>query len=332
MVRLSEIIRKSGDKKYTERTGPLSKVFETIKKEETRSKFRKTYEEAILYVKRLMNNIKQGRTIEDRELIYVSEKIIDDICIDRNMLLSLVNQLSLDIKKENYLYEHSVNTSILATNIGLALRLNERELKDLCASSLLHDIGMLKIPEEIIKKPSKLTKKEYDQIKKHPLYGLELLKKIKYPPESAARVIYQHHEKTDGSGYPEGKKGDEISQHAKIVAIVETYAAMTHPRPYHRILPYEGTKMIVQTGRNSFDSEILKVFLKYITPYPPGSFVLLNNNEIGRVVSINEDLPMRPVVEIVIDAEMNPLDEPKRINLANSPVIAIKKAIDEPVL
>jgi len=274
----------------------------------------------------------QEKTLKNGKLLYIAEKIVDGIHNERDLLLSLVNDFSLDIKKDNYLYEHSVNTSILATNLGSALGYNRPELVDLCASSLLHDIGMMKIPEEIRNKPSKLTKEEFNLIKKHTLFGLELLEKIKNPPKSAYEVIYQHHEKIDGSGYPEEKKGDEISKYAKIVGLVEAYEARTHPRPYHRVLPYEGVKIVVQAARISFDQELVKAFLKYITPYPPGSFVLLNNSEIGRVVHINEDLPMCPVVDIILDAENNFLEKPKRINLADTPVLSIKKALNEPAM
>jgi len=332
MIRLSDILRKEREKKAAEETIKISPLFKPERKEEGLKKIQTTYEAAILNVKRLMSDIMKVKILEDREFFHTAENIVYDAQREKDVLLSLVNDFSLEIKKENYLYEHSVNTSILATNVGLAMRYNRGEVVDLCASSLLHDIGMLKIPEEISKKPSKLTKEEFDIIKKHPHYGLELLKRIKDPPQSAAEVIYQHHEKIDGSGYPEGKKGDEISDYAKIVGIVEAYEARTHPRPYHRILPYEGVKMIVQASRTAFDPELVKAFLKNVTPYPPGSFVLLNNDEIGRVIAVNEDLPMRPVVEVVLDADKNFLEKPIKINLADSPVLSIKTALSEPAL
>jgi len=194
----------------------------------------------------------------------------------------------------------------------------------------LHDIGMLKIPEQIINKPSQLSREEYEQVKQHPRYGLMLLELIKYPTQSSAEVIYQHHEKIDGSGYPEGKKGNEISEYAKIVGLVEVYEARTHPRPYHRVLPYDGIRMVVQAPKSTFDARLVKDFLKQFSPYPPGSYVQLNNNEVGRVIGLNEDLPLRPVVEILVDSGGNSLEKTKQINLANFPVLSIKKATKDP--
>jgi HD-GYP domain-containing protein (c-di-GMP phosphodiesterase class II) len=234
-------------------------------------------------------------------------------------------------KQEDFLYAHSVNTSILATNLGLAYGYGRSELIDICISSLVHDIGYLKLSKKIINKPAKLTREEYDLVKKHTINGVALLSKIEGIPECASEVVHQHHEKVDGSGYPEGKRGDEISSYAKIVAIAEVYEAITHPRPYRRekIIPYQAVKTIVQEEKNSFEPELVKVFLNSISPYPPGSFVLLNNGIIGRVISIKKAHPLRPVVETFFDEDGKPPEKPKRIDLAQASMIHIDKALDE---
>lgn len=402
MVRLSEIIRKTEEKKSKDRASLVSKATKIKKDEKTKRNkesiqaIQKIYEDAILQINQIMNDIIQGKAIKGREVVNLAKKIVERIRINSDILLSLVNKFSLIEKEDKYLYTHSVNVSILAANLGLALGYNKNGLVDLCTSSLLHDIGMLKIPQEVITKPEKLTEEEYDlvrkhpsyglklldnirakkpliygpklwdkiknfassllhdigmlkipeevitkpeelakeerdPVKKHPTYGLKLLDKINSLTKSTSEVICQHHEKIDGTGYPEGKRGEEISEHAKIVAIADIYEALTHPRPYRRsrILPCDAVKMIVQEAGSSFDPKLVKVFLNYITCYPVGSFVLLNNNEIGRVILTNENLPLRPVVEIVFDSGGKPPEQPKRIDLAKSPVLSIKKAIDE---
>jgi len=331
MIKLSEIIRKTAEEKPQEKPGLISEVIKIKKNKDKESllDLKKIYEEAILEVRLIMNDLKEGKVVEGKRVTNISEKIVEWLSIDKDMLLSLINNFSLYEKAEDYLYAHSINTSILAINLGSAYGLSKDELIDLCASTLLHDIGILKIPLEIITKPSKLTKEEFDLVKKHPDYGLQLLENIKDPPRSASKVIYEHHERIDGTGYPEGKKGEEISELAKIVAVVEVYEAITHPRPYHRSIPYEGVKMVVQEAKSSFEPKWVKIFLNHITPYPPGSFVLLNNNEVGKVVSINENLPTRPVVEIVVNAGGKRLEKPKRIDLAKSSVLHISKALDE---
>lgn len=331
MIKLSEIIRKKTEgEEIQNKPGLISEVIEIKKAKESLPEIKKLYEDAILEINLIMNDIREGKNIEGKEIAIIAEIFVNRLCVAHNTLLSLVNIFPSYKDQKDYLYEHSVNCSILAASIGLALGFDKNELIDLFASSLLHDIGMLKIPQEIIKKPSKLTKEEYDLIRKHPIYGLELLNNIKYAPKSAHEVIHQHHERIDGSGYPEGKRGEEISEYGKIVALAEFYEAVTHSRPYRmeRYIPYDALKMIIQDERDSFDPKYVRVFLDYITPYPPGSFVLLNNNEIGKVISINEKLPQRPIVEIFFDVEGKPPEKPRRIDLSKSPILFIKEAVN----
>jgi HD-GYP domain-containing protein (c-di-GMP phosphodiesterase class II) len=331
MVKLSEIIRKSAGTKYEEKPGLISEAFEIKKSKESLAELKKTYEDMVLHLMLIMDEIKAGKTVAERKIASLAEIITDILRADNNMLLSLVHIFSYLGKQEDFLYAHSVNASILATNLGLAFGYGRSELINLCVSSLVHDLGYLKLPQEIINKPSKLTKEEFNHVKKHTIFGVELLSRIEGIPECATEVVHQHHEKVDGSGYPDGKRGDEISDYAKIVAIAEVYEAITHPRPYRRekIIAYQAVKTIVQKEKDSFAPELVKVFLNSISPYPPGSFVLLNSGAIGRVISVNKNHALRPVVEIFFDADGKPPETPMRIDLAKAPVVNIDKALDE---
>jgi HD-GYP domain-containing protein (c-di-GMP phosphodiesterase class II) len=331
MVKLSEIIRKSTGPRYQERPGLVSEAFDIKKQKESLAELKKTYEDMVLHLMLIMDEIKEGKIVAERKIGSLAEIITDILRADNNMLLSLVHIFSYLGKQEDFLYAHSVNASILATNLGLAFGYSRSELINLCVSSLVHDIGYLKLSQETINKPSKLTRDEYNQVKKHTIYGVELLSQIEGIPECATEVVHQHHERVDGSGYPDRRRGDEISEYSKIVAIAEVYEAITHPRPYRRekIIPYQAVKTIVQEEKNSFAPEIIKVFLNSVSPYPPGSFVLLNSGAIGRVISVNKSLPLRPIVEIFFDASGKPPEEPMRIDLSKAPVVNIDKALDE---
>jgi HD-GYP domain-containing protein (c-di-GMP phosphodiesterase class II) len=331
MVKLSEIVRKNSSEKSQEEPALVSEALKVKENSENLPQVKKIYEDAILSTRLIMKDIRAGKTIKGSDVFSIAEFLVNRLRASGNLLLSLINIFSFYDERDDFLYSHSVNVSLLATNMGLALGYDESQIVDLCASSLLHDIGMLKIPEEIINKPSKLDEEEYKLIREHPAYGLELLVNIKDPPKSAPDVIYEHHEKVDGSGYPEGKKGEEISEYARIVALIEVYEALTHPRPYRKRknIPYEGVKKIIQEERNSFDLRLVKIFLNFITPYPLGSFVLLNNGEIGRIIRINDNFPLRPVVELYFDAQGKPPERPARIDLTKSAILHIEKAIDE---
>jgi len=333
MVTLTELIKKSKEKKSPEKKISISEAVQVTpdKEKERQQEIEEIYASAILRLKQILDEIVLGRTKEWREIVQIVENIVDKFIIRPEIFLSLVNNFFLREIVEDYLYPHSVNVSILAANLGFALGYNKSEVIDLCACSLIHDIGMLKISKQIIDKPSKLSEEEFTEIKRHPVYGLAFLLKIKDSPKITADVVYQHHENKDGTGYPEGKKEDEISEFAKIVAIAEVFEAMTHPRPYRteRIIPFAAVKIIIQEDEAKFDQKVLKAFLNYITFYPINSFVALNNNEIGRVIGINNLSPMRPIVEIVFDGQGNQLKKLKIIDLTKSPVLFIKKAIDE---
>ncbi len=333
MVTLSELIKKSKEKKTPEKKISISEVIQVTpdKEKERQQEIEEIYASAILRLKQIMDEIVQGRTKESQEIVQIVEQIVDNFIIRPEIFLSLVNNFALREIVGDYLYPHSINVSILATNLGLALGYNKSDMTVLSACALIHDIGMLKISKQIIDKPSKLTEEEFAEIKRHPVYGLAYLLKIKDAPTTASDVIYQHHENKDGTGYPEGKKEDEIAEFAKIVSIAEVFEAMTHPRPYRteRIIPFAAVKMMIQEHEAKFDQKILKAFLNYITFYPINSYILLNNNEVGRVVGINNLSPMRPVVEIILDGHGIHLKKPKIIDLTKSPVLFIKKAIDE---
>ena len=331
MVKLSEIIRKTPETKGQEERPQISDAVKAKENSESLPEIKKIYESSILLTKMLMDDLRKGKTVEGKDIVDMAKILVTKVRSSNNLLLSMINIFAFYSGKEDFLHSHSINVSLLAACIGLALEYDENKIIDLCASALLHDIGMLKIPAEVITKPSELSKEEERIVKQHPLYGLELLKNIKNAPKSAAAVIHQHHEKMDGTGYPEGKKGEEISEGARIVAILEVYDALTHPRPYRqsKFIPYEAVKMIIQEGKESFDPNLVKVFLNLVTPYPLGSFVLLNNGEIGRIVGINDGFPLRPVVEIYFDREGKPPEKPTRIDLTKSFIIYIEKAVDE---
>jgi len=334
MVRLSDILRKAEEEKYQNKESVVRDAVRLKKETQSLPGIKKIYEDAIIRTKTILDDIKAGKTIEGKDVFSVARKIVDGLQTNYNLLLSLLNIFTPVEEKEDFHHRHSVNTAILSTCLGVALGYKKNRLIDLCVCALVHDVGMLKVPLEIVNKPSKLSSVEQNTIKRHPSFGLELLENIKGLPDEAANVIYQHHERVDGNGYPEGKRREEISEFAKIVAMTEIYDALTHPRPYRRekIIPYLGVKMIVQQAGTFFESRLVKTFVNFITFYPLGSFVLLNSNEIGRVIQINEGIPMRPVVEIFYDSEGKPPDKPKKIDLSKSPIIYIEKALAESVL
>ena len=227
----------------------------------------------------------------------IAESIVEEILEQKNVLINLVDIKSMD----NYTYAHCVNVAILSLVMGIELGFNRKQLMDLAVGAMLHDVGKIFIPTEVLNKKGKLDDREFQLIKEHPEKGYEYLKDI-YEISSLSRaIVIQHHEKVDGSGYPRGLKNNEIHSYAKLVAIADVYDALTSDRPYRRGLsPNEALEYIMGAVDKEFDYTIVKAFMRKIVPYPVGALVKLSNGCIAAVVENNHYLPMRPVVRVIL--------------------------------
>ncbi len=200
------------------------------------------------------------------------------------------------------LAESSVNCMILSAVIGLNLKLPPHRLIQLAIGALLHDLGMTKIPREILEKKEGLTDVELGQIRLHTIYSYSFItKNLRYPDEIGL-IALQHHERWDGKGYPKGLAGEQIMLAARIVSIADSFEAMVRDRPYRNsMIGYTAMRQILNDNSRRFDSEVLKVFIKSLGIYPIGSIVLLNDASIGRVIKIHSDAPLRPVLRLIAD-------------------------------
>jgi len=252
--------------------------------------------EAKTLVKNIMNNYEFSNFINIEEVKDVVGRIIDKLLSNDDILANLYNIKSVD----DYTFEHSVNVCILSLLIGMGLGYNTVRLKDLGIGALLHDIGKLRIPEEILKKPSQLTVEEFEEIKKHTIYGYEILKANKNVSMASAFIAFGHHERIDGSGYPLQLKDDNIHFYAKIVAVADVFDALTSDRVYrNKLLPHEVFEYITSLGFKQFDQQAMNSFIKYVSIYPVGSGVILSTRERGIVIKQYKTMPTRPVVRII---------------------------------
>lgn len=193
-------------------------------------------------------------------------------------------------------YAHSLNVALLANIFGRWLHMNDHDLKVLTVAGMLHDIGKVLMPPEIIKKPGPLTPEEYDIIKTHPFKGYQLLKQ-KNVDENICRAALLHHEKCDGSGYPIGMTREKISEVAKIITIVDIYEAMTANRCYRAgLCPFDVIKMFEDEGFTKYDPKYLVPFLHGISDTYLHNTVLLNDGRKGEIIMTNKNLVSRPSI------------------------------------
>jgi len=224
--------------------------------------------------------------------------IVDSLILEILEKKQLSNNI-IDFKSyDDYTYQHCLNVGVLSISTGISLGLSEHMLHELGMAGLLHDIGKMLIPLEIINKPGKLTKEEFDIMKTHPINSIDQLEYL--VSYDVLRGIESHHEKMDGSGYPYGRKKDNIHLYGKILSICDVYDALTSDRSYRKnCFPSEVIEYIMGCADTHFDYEILSNFLKTIVAYPIGTFVKLSNEKIGVVVKNFSENIMRPVVRII---------------------------------
>lgn len=204
------------------------------------------------------------------------------------------------------LYHHSVNVTLFALGVAVGLGIEESKLVDLGIGMLLHDIGKLRIPDTIFKKPGKLTPQEFAQMKLHTNYGYEILRQSPDLSTTSALISLEHHERMDGSGYPRGLQGDEIHLFGKIAGVVDVYEALTANRVYRKAyLPHEALEVLLGGGGSKFDPAVIGAFVRTIAVYPVGMTLLLSNGYRAVVVRSPKMQTQRPVVRIIEDLEGN---------------------------
>lgn len=237
-------------------------------------------------------------------LAYIKEAIDSNDKEDlRNFVESAVSDTESlgnlhDIRSyDSCTYEHSLRVMIMCISIGEKLQLPKEELNKLAMAALLHDVGKLDIPVNILNKRGQLTADERKVIEQHPMLGYQHAAELYDFDKYITDGILYHHERIDGSGYPGHLVGDEIPLCAKIIAVADVFDALTSKRPYRDPwYPNEAIEYMTENYRNSFDAKVYDAFLKVAIPYPLGSAVLLSDNSVAVVTHINKEDFLRPVL------------------------------------
>lgn len=276
-------------------------------------KAKKIYQQATHKMERIMNDTRSGCSLNAHEIKTTVVSIADSVIRnpDALMLLSVLES------KDDQAVTHSINVCTLSLIFGRYIGLEKKPLYELGTGALLHDIGETKIPNEILNKRDKRTPQELAQMQKHTDHGVELLMKTSGLPPSVVEIARDHHERMNGSGYPQKLSGEQLSLFTKIVAITDVYDSVTsglHGKP--AITCTEALKNMYVWREELFDSLLVEQFIQCLGIYPIGSTVELNTGEIGIVINTNPDRRLLPRVMLVRDQDKKPYEPPKVINLA----------------
>ncbi len=240
--------------------------------------------------------LRDGGVVSQREITRFVGEFADMVALDVDLVPTI---LSLQSTPDEYLYHHSVNVAVLSIALGAQLGLTRDSMTMLGLGALLHDVGMLHVPDSIRLAPRPLTPDEWVIVRRHPNYTRDYLERIPGLSRGARLVCCQVHERCDRRGYPAGLSGMTIHPHAKIAAVADAYAAMTCRRPYrHALPPYDAARAILQgCSAGRFDTNAVRALLDSLSLFPIGSTVRLDDGTPARVVRANPGLHTRPVVE-----------------------------------
>ena len=259
--------------------------------------FNKVYLDSIDSLKDTFNNVVMKNEEIDKDAIL--EDVQNVVSKSRNSI-HIIDMLQCMRGYNDVTYVHSMNVALLSNMIGRIIYpdIRDEELDVLTLAGLLHDIGKMMIPDEIINKKGRLTESEYNIVKTHVLHGNNILKNLNLDPR-IAEVAMRHHERCDGSGYPGGYRREQTEPFARIVAIADTYDAMTSDRVYRpAICPFDVIHMFEREGIIKYDTEYLLPFLEKAVQAYINADVKLTTDEIGRVIMINQNEFSRPVVQV----------------------------------
>lgn len=273
---------------------------------------RQVHHKAHDYMLHVLDDVRLGKSIDPAGAKELVSGMVDSIVTNENALMWLA-QLK---NRDEYTSLHSINVCIISLAFGRFLGFTVTQLNELGQGALLHDIGKMRVPLNMLNKPGRLTAPEMDELRRHPEYGYELLKGKGGISPRALEVVRSHHERMDGGGYPRGLRGGQISEYAMLVSIVDVYDAITSDRAYHQgISPHEALKLMYEWAPRSFPRELLQSFINCLGIYPVGSIVELSSGEVGVVMTVNRRLRLRPLVLLVLDGEKQPYPVRKLINL-----------------
>ncbi|WP_069998641.1 HD-GYP domain-containing protein [Cellulosilyticum sp. I15G10I2] len=266
---------------------------------------------------------REGKTY-DSSVKNSVEFILEDVLSNKDVLIN-VEQISAS---DSNVYAHSINVSVLSTIIGTHMGYNMSKLKDLATGALLHDIGKIRIlnDKKLIGEFKTQTEKDKYIKLMHPKAGYDLLGEQRVWNAHVKVAVLMHHERSDGSGYPMGLKGDEINQMAKIVSICDVFDNLISNRNKEGLKTVsEVIEYLIGMSNIYFDVEMVRKFTMNIAAFPTGSGVLLSSNEKGLVISQNNSMPTRPIVKIIYDKAGNLLSQPYEIDLLKELTLFIAK-------
>lgn len=282
------------------------------------------YKEATAVIHRLLEDVRLGKQVELEHIQPVTEKIVNSVFRNKDALLSLTR-----IKdRDQYTFMHSVSVSGLMASFALDRGMERERIRQVVMGGLLHDVGKMKVPLEILNKPGQLTDEEFKIMRGHVQLGLDVLSGMPGLTRDAMDVVAMHHERIDGTGYPKGLKGDEISEVGQMSTIIDVYDALTSVRCYKDAWEPSATlKKLLEWSGTLFNKELVSNYIRCLGIYPVGSLVQLKSGLVGIVMEQNEKDLLRPDLRLIYNSRFEKYVQIKNVQLRKMSEDSIVEAI-----
>ena len=272
------------------------------------------YQEAKEIQEKLLHSIQNGLPIDFAPVKECSDAFVESLQRNSNALLCM----SHIKEKDDYLLEHSLNVAILMATFAEFLGLDQELVNELAYAGMLHDVGKIEIPDSILNKPGKHTPEETVIMRQHVIRGLDTIESMPDASQVLLDVVAQHHERLDGSGYPNGIAGGQITEFGRMIAIVDAYDAMTADRVYKKGMPANSAlKILLKYSGTQLDEFLVKQFVKCVGVHPVGSLVRTNHDKVAMVMRQNPEQPLSPLVKVFYSLRSNHFLQPKDLDLSD---------------
>lgn len=260
----------------------------------------------------VLEDARMGGQVRLGPVKLVVEQLVESTFRNQDALLSL----SLLKQKDDYTFMHSVNVGVFLISFCRGMGLDEETIQEVGVGGLLHDIGKMHTPPDVLNKPGRLTDEEFDIMRGHVTHSKTILEQAPGISTEALQVAYQHHERFDGSGYPNKLEGDQINHFGQMAAIVDVYDAITSDRVYHKgMTPHVALKKMMEWSKYHFNPELFQSFVRCVGIYPSGTMVRLDDGMVGVVINNSPDSLLHPVVKVIIDAKTGRKVTPHDVDL-----------------
>ena len=278
------------------------------------SRAEKNYQEAGRLVTDFMNNVSLGGGIDGTQAKEAVSACVNSVLHSPDAFLWL-SQLK---NKDQYTAQHSLNVCVLSILLGRYIGLSKLKLNQVGLCGMMHDMGKMLVPLDILNKPAQLEPGELEIMKNHTTLGHELLKSSTYMFSGAVETALTHHEHIDGKGYPQHIKGNRLSHYSNLVAVVDMYDAITSDRVYQKgRTHHQATKILLDNTGSHLDYQLTVKFIESLGVYPAGCFVELNDGSIAQVIEGQNESKLRPKILLILDKDKH-LIENKMLDLANT--------------